>query len=153
MPAELVAKIRKSSKFNQGYATSEYLAACLIDQEWHNRSVDAPEVEDVEAFEHAALKKYGLDNSQVPPRYKTCYFSHSWGGYSANYYAYIWSEVMDADTYAWFNANGGMTRENGEKLRVAILSVGGSVDENEMFKNLTGRDPQVEPLIEKRGLN
>jgi peptidyl-dipeptidase Dcp len=152
MPAALSDKLRKASKFNQGYATTEYLAAALLDLEWHSLSADAPLVTDVDAFEQAALKKYGLDLAQVPPRYRSCYFSHSWTGYAANYYAYIWSEVMDADAYAWFNENGGMTRENGTKFRAAILSQGGSKPEAQMYRDLTGRDPQVEPLLVKRGL-
>jgi len=152
MPQALADKLRKASKFNQGYATTEYLAAALLDLEWHSMSADAPLVTDVDAFEAAALKKYGLDLAQVPPRYKSCYFSHSWTGYAANYYAYIWSEVMDADAYAWFNENGGMTRANGDKFRAAILSQGGSRPEEQMYRDLTGRDPKVEPLLVKRGL-
>ncbi|MEZ4756519.1 MAG: M3 family metallopeptidase [Flavobacteriales bacterium] len=152
MPAELAEKLRKASKFNQGYATTEYLAAALLDLEWHSLSADAPLVTDVEAFEAAALKKYGLDLAQVPPRYRSTYFSHCWTGYAANYYAYLWSEVMDADAYAWFNENGGMTRANGDKFRAAILSQGGSKPEAQLYRDLTGRDPSVEPLLVKRGL-
>lgn len=152
MPAELAEKLRKASKFNQGYATTEYLAAALLDLEWHSLPADAPLVTDVEAFEAAALKKYGLDLAQVPPRYRSTYFSHCWTGYAANYYAYLWSEVMDADAYAWFNENGGMTRANGDKFRTAILSQGGSKPEAQLYRDLTGRDPSVEPLLVKRGL-
>jgi peptidyl-dipeptidase Dcp len=152
MPEALAEKLRNASKFNQGYATTEYLAAALLDLEWHSLSADAPLVTDVDAFEQAALKKYGLDPAQVPPRYKSCYFSHSWTGYAANYYAYIWSEVMDADAYSWFNENGGMTRANGDKFRAAILSQGGSKPEEQLYRDLTGRDPRVEPLLVKRGL-
>ena len=153
MPAELEARLRKSRTFNQGYATVEYLASALLDIEWHSLPADAPEVTDVEAFEQAALKKYGLDLAQVPPRYKSAYFSHIWGGgYAANYYAYMWSEVLEADAFAWFQANGGMTAANGEKFRATVLSVGGSADANAMYRALTGRDPEVEPLLRKRGL-
>jgi len=154
MPADLVAKLRKSTRFNQGYATTEYLAAALLDIAWHTLPADAPLVEDVEAFEKAALARYGLDLQQVPPRYKSCYFSHIWsgGGYAANYYAYMWSEVLEADAFAWFTANGGMTAANGEKFRATVLSVGGSRDGATMFRDLTGRDPQVGPLLKKRGL-
>ena len=110
-------------------------------------------VTDVDAFEKAALKKYGLDMAQVPPRYKSCYFSHSWTGYAANYYAYIWSEVMDADAFAWFNENGGLTRANGDKFRAAILSAKAAASrKTQMYRDLTGRDPRVEPLLVKRGL-
>ena len=153
MPKELAEKLSKASKFNQGYATTEYLAAALLDLEWHSLGADAPRVTDVAAFEAAALKKYGLDISQVPPRYKSCYFNHSWTDYAANYYAYIWSEVMDADAFAWFNENGGLTRANGDKFRAAILSQGGSKPEEQMYRDFTGRDPRVEPLLVKRGLN
>lgn len=154
MPADLAARLRKSGKFNQGYATTEYLAAALLDIEWHTLSADAPLVEDVEAFERKALAKYGLDLAQVPPRYKTAYFSHIWGGgYAANYYAYMWSEVLEADAFAWFTAHGGLTRGNGDRMATTVLSVGGSKDGSVMFRDLTGRDPQVGPLLAKRGLN
>ena len=152
MPNDLAEKLRKASKFNQGYATTEYLAAALLDLEWHSLGADAPRVTDVAAFEAAALKKYGLDIAQVPPRYKSCYFNHSWTDYAANYYAYIWSEVMDADAFAWFNENGGLNRANGDKFRAAILSQGGSKPEEQMYRDLTGRDPRVDPLLVKRGL-
>ncbi|MBK9273091.1 MAG: M3 family metallopeptidase [Flavobacteriales bacterium] len=152
MPAELAEKLRKASRFNQGYATTEYLAAALLDLEWHSLSADAPLVTDVDAFERAALQKYGLDIAEVPPRYRSCYFSHAWTGYAANYYAYLWSEVMDADAFAWFQANGGMTRANGDKFRRTVLSMGGSKPEAELYRDLTGRDPSVEPLLVKRGL-
>jgi peptidyl-dipeptidase Dcp len=152
MPTDLADKLRKASRFNQGYATTEYLAAALLDLEWHSLAADAPLVTDVDGFEAAALKKYGLDLSQVPPRYRSTYFSHCWTGYAANYYAYLWSEVMDADAYAWFNENGGMTRANGDKFRAAILSQGGSKPEAQLYRDLTGRDPRVEPLLVKRGL-
>ena len=154
MPADLAAKLRKSGKFNQGYATTEYLAAALLDIEWHTLSADAPLVQDVEAFERKALAKYGLDLAQVPPRYRTSYFSHIWGGgYAANYYAYMWSEVLEADAFAWTMEHGGLTRTNGDRLVNTVLSVGGSKDGNVMFRDLTGRDPLVAPLLAKRGLN
>lgn len=152
MPTELSDKLRKASRFNQGYATTEYLGAALLDLEWHSLTADSPLVSDVNAFEAAALKKYGLDLSQVPPRYKSSYFSHSWTGYAANYYAYLWSEVMDADCFAYFNENGGLSRANGDKFRATVLSQGGSKPEEQMYRDLTGRDPKVEPLLKKRGL-
>ncbi|MFN3874291.1 MAG: M3 family metallopeptidase, partial [Flavobacteriales bacterium] len=105
-----------------------------------------------EAFERDALRKHGLDLPQVPPRYRSCYFSHAWTGYAANYYAYIWSEVMDADAFAWFTANGGLTRANGDHYRATVLSRGGSKPEDQLYRDLTGRDPAVEPLLAKRGL-
>jgi len=152
MPAALAERLRKAKTFNQGYATTEYLAAALLDLEWHSLPADAPMVTDVEAFERAALKKYDLDLPQVPPRYRSCYFSHAWTGYAANYYAYIWSEVMDADGFAWFMENGGLTRANGARLRDIVLSKGGSLPEDELYRELTGRDPAIEPLLVKRGL-
>jgi peptidyl-dipeptidase Dcp len=153
MPQALVDKLRKSSTFNQGYATSEYLAAALLDMAWHTVPADAPQ-QDVATFQAAALKKYGVDLTQVPPRYNTNYFSHIWGGgYSAGYYAYLWSEVLDHDAYYWFVENGGMTRANGQKFRDMILSRGGSMDNAEMYRAFRGRDPKVEFLLKERGLD
>lgn len=154
MPAALVEKLNKSDKFNQGYLTSEYLAAALLDIEWHSLGADVPAVTDVDAFEQAALKKYGLLNAQVPPRYKSCYFSHIWGGgYAANYYAYMWSEVLDADAYEWFKEHGGMTRANGLHYRATVLSQGGSKESGQLFRDFAGRDARVEPLLHRRGLD
>lgn len=153
MPADLIAKMKRSSTFNQGYATSEYLAAALIDIDWHLLSADDPLVTDVASFEQAALKKYGLLNTVVPPRYSTCYFGHIWGGgYAANYYAYMWSEVLDADGCAWFNENGGFTRENGMHFRSTVLSQGGSKDSGQLYRDFAGRDARLEPLLVRRGL-
>lgn len=153
MPTALLEKVRSSSRFNQGFKTSEYLAAALLDIEWHMLAGSDPLVADVEAFEQGVLQKYGLLNTLVPPRYKTCYFSHSWsGGYAANYYAYMWSEVLDADGCAWFEEHGGLTRANGMHFRNTILAQGGSKDGNELYRDLTGRDPRLEPLLKRRGL-
>jgi peptidyl-dipeptidase Dcp len=152
MPQVLVDKIKKSRTFNQGYALTEYLAAALLDQAWHSLT-DASQVTDVNAFEKAALQRFGIDVPQVPPRYHTTYFSHIWGGgYSAGYYAYLWSEVIDDDAFAWFQENGGMTRANGQKFREMILSRGGTQDAAEMYRAFRGRDPIVEPLLIQRGL-
>ncbi len=154
MPAALVAKMAKAKTFNQGYMTSEYLAAALLDIEWHMLSADAPLVTDVDAFERAALQKYGLDNALVPPRYKTCYFSHIWGGgYAANYYAYMWSEVLDADGCSWFAEHGGFDRTNGMHFRSTVLSQGGSKESGQLYRDFTGRDARLEPLLVRRGLN
>lgn len=154
MPAELIEKMHRSKTFNQGYMTSEYLAAALLDIEWHMLGADAPLVTDVQAFEDAALKKYGLLNPQVPPRYKTCYFSHIWGGgYNANYYAYMWAEVLDADGCAWFAEHGGFNRENGMHFRSTVLSQGGSKESGQLFRDFAGRDARLQPLLERRGLN
>jgi peptidyl-dipeptidase Dcp len=152
MPKELVEKLRKSRTFNQGFATAEYLEAALVDQAWHTLSSDAP-LQDVNAFEPAALKRFHIEIAEVPPRYHTTYFSHIWaGGYSAAYYAYLWSEVLDDDAYYWFREHGGMTRANGQKFREMILSRGGMQDPAEMYRAFRGRDPQVEPLLIERGL-
>ena len=154
MPADLIAKMKNARRFNQGYMTSEYLAAALLDIEWHMLGPDAPLVSDAQAFEDAALQKYGLLNAQVPPRYKTCYFSHIWGGgYNANYYAYMWSEVLDADGCAWFAENGGFNRKNGMHFRSTVLSQGGSKESGQLFRDFAGRDARLQPLLERRGLN
>jgi peptidyl-dipeptidase Dcp len=152
MPAELVAKIKKSRTFNQGYLTTEYLAAALLDMAWHTLPADA-KVADVEAFEKAALERYRVALPQVPPRYRTSYFAHIWGGgYSAGYYAYLWSEVLDDDAYDWFRDNGGMTRANGDRFRRMILSRGGTQDVAALYRAFRGRDPEVGPLMRERGL-
>ncbi len=152
MPQSLVDRIRRSSTFNMGYATTEYLAAALLDMAWHTLSADQPEQE-VDTFETAALRRFHVDLPQVPPRYRTTYFSHIWdGGYSAGYYAYMWSEVLDDDAFYWFRDHGGMTRENGQRLRDMILSRGGSEDAGAMYRAFRGRDPSVQPLLEERGL-
>ena len=152
MPQALVDKIKKSRTFNQGYATTEYLAAALLDMAWHALPGDAPK-QDVNAFEAAALKRFQIDMAQVPPRYHTTYFSHIWdGGYSAGYYAYLWSEVIDDDAFYWFKEHGGLTRANGQRFREMILSRGGTEDVAAMYRTFRGRDPSVEPLLEERGL-
>jgi peptidyl-dipeptidase Dcp len=152
MPAALVEKLKKSLKFNQGFATTEYLAAALLDMAWHTLPPDAP-LQDVNTFEPEALKKFKIDVPQVPPRYHTTYFSHIWGGgYSAGYYAYLWSEVLDDDAYYWFRENGGMTRANGQRYRDMILSRGGTDDAAALYRAFRGKDPSVEPLLMERGL-
>jgi peptidyl-dipeptidase Dcp len=152
MPAALVDKIKKSHTFNQGFDTTEYLAAALLDMAWHSLPADAP-TQDVEKFEKEALKKYDIDVPAVPPRYRTPYFAHIWGGgYSAGYYAYLWSEVLDDDAYYWFKEHGGMTRENGQRFREMVLSRGSTEDMAKLYRDFRGRDPSVEPLLEERGL-
>ena len=157
MPDALVASITASAQFNEGYATSEYLAAALLDQAWHaltpldfeGRSA----VSDVAAFEGAALAAAGLDNPLVPTRYSSTYFAHTFsGGYAAAYYSYIWSEVLDADTVEWFTENGGLTRENGDRFRSKLLGVGGSKDALDAYRDFRGRDAVIEPLLKRRGL-
>ena len=152
MPQEFVEKLQASSAFNEGFATSEYLTAALLDQAWH--TIGAGDiVTDVATFEAAALADFGLDNPAVPPRYSSTYFAHTFsGGYDAGYYSYIWSEVLDADTVEWFKDNGGLTRANGDRFRQRLLGVGGSTDPLEAFRNFRGRDAAIEPLLKRRGL-
>ncbi|MFD1153480.1 M3 family metallopeptidase [Undibacterium aquatile] len=152
IPQALVDKITASNKFNQGFATTEYLAASLLDQRWHQLT-PAQIPSDAIAFENVALKEAGVDFAPVPPRYRSTYFSHIFGGgYSAGYYAYLWSEVLDADTVEWFKENGGLTRKNGDWFRQQLLSRGGSIDPMESFRNFRGRDPKIDPLLLRRGL-
>ena len=154
MPADLLDKVLATQQFNQGFATTEYLAASLLDQAWHQLPADeVPAAADVEAFEAAALEAAGVALEAVPPRYRSTYFSHVWSsGYSAGYYSYIWSEVLDADSVEWFKENGGLTRDNGDHFRRTLLSKGGSVDALTLFRNFRGADPDVRPLLERRGL-
>ncbi len=153
MPQEFVDKIQASSAFNEGFATSEYLAAALLDQAWHALPAGTV-VDDVAAFEASALASAGLDNPAVPTRYSSTYFAHTFaGGYDAGYYSYIWSEVLDADTVEWFKENGGLTRANGDRFRQRLLGVGGSKDPLEAFRDFRGRDAEIQPLLDRRGLN
>lgn len=153
IPQALVDKVIAADKFNQGFETTEYLGAALLDQSWHQiKPEQAPEASGVLDFEAAALKKAGVDFAPVPPRYRSAYFSHIMGGYAAGYYAYIWSEVLDADSVEWFNENGGLTRKNGDHFRKTLLSRGGSQDAMQLFKDFRGREPDVKPLLERRGL-
>ncbi len=153
MPRELLDKVFASSKFNQGYATTEYLAASLLDQAWHQLTPEqVPSADGVLEFEAQALTKAGVKLDEVPPRYRTNYFSHIMGGYSAGYYSYIWSEVLDADSVKWFKENGGMTRENGDHFRKTLLSRGGSEDAMTIFRNFRGAEPDIQPLLERKGL-
>ncbi|MFT2692784.1 M3 family metallopeptidase [Clavibacter zhangzhiyongii] len=152
MPDELVAAVQASSAFNEGFLTSEYLGAALLDQAWHRIGVDDV-VEDVDAFQAEALAAVGLDVPAVLPRYASSYFQHTFaGGYDAGYYSYIWSEVLDADTVGWFHENGGLTRANGDRFRSRLLGVGGSKDPLEAYRDFRGRDAVIEPLLERRGL-
>ena len=154
MPQELLNKVLTAQKFNQGYATTEYLAAALLDQEWHLITADqAPKPGDIAAFEAAALRKNGIDFADVPPRYHSDYFSHIFaGGYSSGYYAYLWSEVLARDTGKWMHDHGGLTRANGDYLRDKVLSRGRTEDPQTQFRNFYGSDPDIGPLLEYRGL-
>lgn len=154
MPRDLLERVLEAENFNQGYATTEYLTASIIDQALHQLGPDeVPSADELMDFEAAALEAAGAQLDIVPSRYRFPYFSHVMGGYSAGYYSYVWSEVLDADTVKWFEENGGMQRENGQRLRDAVLSRGGSVDAMTLYRNFRGRDPDVQPLLERRGLN
>jgi peptidyl-dipeptidase Dcp len=152
MPQALLDKVQASKKFNEGFRTTEYLAASLLDQSWHQLGVNQIPT-DVLAFEANALKQAGVDVPLVPPRYRTTYFSHVFsGGYSAGYYGYLWAEKLDADTVEWFKENGGLTRKNGDHFRKTLLSRGGTVDAMQLYRNFRGRDAVIAPLLERRGL-
>ena len=154
LPQEWIDNLDAASTFNEGHATTSYLAAAILDLAWHSLTTEeAAKVSDVEAFEAQAIKDYGLDFAPVPTRYRSTYFSHIFaGGYSAGYYGYIWSEVLDADTVDWFKENGGLQRKNGEHFRNTLLGRGGSIDSMQMFRNFRGRDSKIEPLLKRRGL-
>jgi peptidyl-dipeptidase Dcp len=153
IPAELVEKMKAAELFGEGFRTVEYLGATLLDWAWHSLAAGEDPGSDLEAFEAAALEKAGVAMAEIPPRYRTGYFAHIFSsGYSAGYYSYIWSEVLDADTVKWFEENGGMRRENGDRFRSELLSRGGSLDPLTAFRNFRGRAPEIEPLLERRGL-
>lgn len=154
IPADVLGKLEASATFNEGFATSEYLAAALIDLAWHELGPgDLPtSPEAVEEFEAAALSAVGLDNPAVRARYYTAYFKHIFGGYASAYYSYIWSEVLDADTVAWFQENGGLTRENGEAYVRYVIGIGGTRDPLESYAEWRGRPAPIAPLLERRGL-
>jgi len=152
MPQALVDKIKRASKFNQGYALGELIAAAQLDLAWHDLPANAPR-QQTDAFEAAALAKTGLDVTDVPPRYRSSYFLHIWAnGYSAGYYAYLWTQMLDNDAYAWFMAHGGLTRANGQRFRDMILSRGHTEDYGPMFRAFYGKDPDIGPMLEDRGL-
>ena len=152
LPQSWIDKLEESSTFNEGHATTSYMAAAILDLAWHSLSSDEV-VSDVEKFEAEAIESYGLAYDCVPTRYRSTYFSHIFaGGYSAGYYGYIWAEVFDADTGEWFKENGGLSRKNGDHLRSKLMSQGGSIDSLEMFRNFRGRDAVIEPLLHRRGL-
>ncbi|MFN7136849.1 MAG: M3 family metallopeptidase [Thermomonas sp.] len=154
MPKELLDKVIAASKFNQGFATTEYLEAAMLDQRWHQLPLEQiPDASGVMAFEASALKADGFDYAPVPPRYRTPYFSHIMGGYAAGYYAYIWSEVLAANTSKWIRDHGGLTRENGDRVREKVLAPGGEIAPGQLFPNLAGYQAKIEPLLEQRGLD
>ncbi|MDR7331101.1 M3 family metallopeptidase [Roseateles asaccharophilus] len=153
MPRELLDKVSRAKRFNQGYKTLSYLGSAILDQRLHQlKPGEMPAADGMMAFEAKVLKEEGVDFAPVPPRYRTPYFSHIMGGYSAGYYAYIWSEVLDSNTVEWLKANGDLKRANGDQLRAKLLSRGGSEDAMVLFRNLVGHEPRIEPLLERRGL-
>ncbi len=154
LPEGVAAKLQAAERHGQGQAMSEILAAMLLDQAWHGLAPgERIAAADVERFEHDALAAHGLDSPLVPPRYRSTYFEHIWGGgYSAGYYAYLWAEVLDADAADWFRAEGGLRRASGERFRAEVLARGNTVDPMEAYRAFRGRDPELGPLLERRGL-
>lgn len=151
IPQELLDKMDKAAGFNQGYAVTELAAAAALDMAWHSVS-DEAQIKDALDFEKKALSEVGLLVNEVPPRYHSPYFNHIWGGgYSAGYYAYIWSEILDQDAYQWFKDNGGMTRANGDRFREYILAIGNTKDLNQAFKDFTGHAADIKPLLRSKG--
>lgn len=151
IPQALVDKIKKAATFNQGYMTTELVSAAALDMDWHTVT-NENQLIPVLDFEKKSLANHGFTLATVPPRYHTPYFAHIWGGgYSAGYYAYLWSETLDNDAWEWISKNGGLTRENGDRFRKYILSVGNSVDLNQAFRDFTGHDPDIKPLLRNRG--
>nr|WP_228520770.1 M3 family metallopeptidase [Flavobacterium sp. HJJ] len=153
IPQELIDKIKKAETFNKGYDVTEILAASTLDMAWHSVEKES-DFKPALVFEKEALEKYGLLVNEVPTRYHTPYFAHIWGGgYSAGYYAYTWSKTLDYNAFDWMQANGGMTRENCERFKKYILSVGNSVDLNKAFKDFIGHDMKTEPYLKNAGLS
>ena len=154
MPRELLEKVLSAQKFNQGFSTTEYLASSILDQALHQlQEKDVPKASDLLEFEKNTLTKAGIAFDAVPPRYRSTYFSHIIGGYSAGYYSYIWSEVLDADSVEWFKLNGGLKRKNGDHFRQTLLSKGGSKDAIQLFIDFKGSKPDIQPLLDRKGLN
>lgn len=152
VPAELVAALERANRFNQGFSTLEYLAAALLDWSWH-RLAPGEKIEDPAGFEARALERAGVAHPLVPPRYRSTYFMHIFAGdYSAGYYSYVWSQVLDADSVEWLREHGGLRRENGDRFREKVLAVGGSVDPMGAVKDFLGREPRLEPYLVRRGL-
>jgi peptidyl-dipeptidase Dcp len=152
MSAELAAKIKNAATFNQGYALTELLAAADLDMQWHTLPAGAP-LQKPDTFETEALQKDHLSLSYVPPRYRSSYFLHIWGNdYSAGYYAYLWSEMLDHNAFQWFEDHGGLTRANGDRFRQMVLSRGNTEDLEKMYVAWLGREPGIAPMLKYRGL-
>ena len=159
IPASMIDKLEAAGKFNQGYDFGETVEAALLDMKWHAltpaqaAAVDTPA--EVDAFEARALGETGLEVGLVPPRYRSTYFNHIFSdpeGYSAGYYSYLWTQMLDHDSRKWFMDHGGLTRANGDHYRATVLSKGGTMDYFEMYRTFAGRDPDIGPLLEARGL-
>jgi peptidyl-dipeptidase Dcp len=153
MPEELAAKIKKSATFNKGYDMTELLAAAELDMQWHALPASAP-LQNPDVFEKQALDRTHLNVSYVPPRYRTTYFAHIWGGagYSAGYYAYLWTQMLADDAYQWFVDNGGLTRANGDRFRQMVLSRGNTQDLAKMYEAWRGAPPNTKAMLKYRGL-
>jgi peptidyl-dipeptidase Dcp len=152
MPQELADKLKQAQLFNQGYDFTEIIEAAALDMAWHTLSA-GDSVKNVDEFEINSLKKDSLYIPEVPPRYRSSYFMHIWGhGYAAGYYAYLWAEMLDDDAFDWFEKNGGLTFENGDRFRKMILSRGATEDYSKIFREFTGHDPNIEPMLKDRGL-
>jgi len=153
IPQQLLDRVLEAEKFNEGYRTTEYLAASILDMCYHTLSAERiPAADEILDFEADCLEQAGVAYDPVPSRYRTTYFSHIMGGYSAGYYSYIWSEVLDAQSVEWIKENGGLSRDNGDHFRKTLLSQGGSKDAMELFRDFTGSEPDIRPLLERRGL-
>ncbi len=152
MPQALRDNMLRAATFNKGYDMSELLAAALLDMRWHSLSTSA--LPEVDAFEQLVLREENTGSGGGPPRYRSSYFSHIFGGgYAAGYYAYLWTQMLADDGYQWFVEQGGLTRENGQRFREAILSRGNSTDLAELYRQWRGHDPQIEPMLKNRGLS
>lgn len=153
IPAELVAKLKQSQLFNKGYDMTELISAALLDMSWHLLPASIPEVGDVDAFETRALEQNSVDMREVPPRYRSTYFAHIWGGdYAAGYYAYLWTQMLADDAFGWFEENGGLTRANGDRLRSMVLSRGDTEDLAQLYRDWRGRAPTIDAMKKNRGL-
>ncbi len=152
IPQEWVENLKRAETFNQGQETTAYLAASILDLAWHEVE-EGTEIASVEQFEADAIEAYGLAFAPTPTRYRSTYFSHIFaGGYSAGYYGYIWSEVLDAASVDWYKSQGGLSRENGQRFADALLSRGGETDSMDLVRELLGREPEITPLLKRRGL-
>ena len=152
MPADMFEKLQKAANSNEGYSITELLAAAELDMQWHSLPADAPR-QNADDFEQQALARAHLDIAAVPPRYRSSYFSHIWGGdYAAGYYAYLWTQMLDDDAYQWFEDHGGLTRANGERFRRMILSRGNTEDLASLYAAWRGRPPSIDAMMKYRGL-